>query len=55
MVTTTLTKEAEIHERNLKTKHRMYCPKCDKFVTGTLTDAGVYGYFRHCPIHGIIE
>lgn len=55
MVTTTLTKEAEIHMKNLSRKHRMYCPKCDNFVMGSLTDAGIYGYFRHCPIHGIIE
>jgi len=55
MITTTLTKEAELHEKNLLKKHKMYCSKCDKFVLGTLTDAGVYGYYRHCPIHGIIE
>jgi len=54
MVTTTLTQEAEIHERNLSIKHEIYCSKCNKFVIGTLTDAGVFGYYRHCPIHGII-
>jgi len=54
MVITTLTQEAELHEKNLLRKHELYCFKCNKFVMGTLTNAGVFGYYRHCPIHGIV-
>jgi hypothetical protein len=42
------------HEKVLKNKHKIYCPKCEKFVIGTMTNAGIMGYNLICPIHGKI-
>lgn len=43
------------HEKVLSKTHSIYCKKCDKFVIGKMTDAGILkGYNRICPIHGSV-
>ena len=43
------------HEKVLNNTHKMYCPKCNSFVIGKMTDGGILkGYNRICPTHGEI-